>query len=250
MNIEEQLTRLRSGAPPGIDRAVMLATGLADGYASFDSPVGAVAVCFNPHGVSAVTLLDQDIEERVSDLLGRRVFEATPPQGWAAQIVGAIERGTPGPLPIDWRRVTPFRRKVLEIAARIPHGEVRPYGWLAAQVGSPGATRAVGSTMANNPVPLIIPCHRVVRADGRIGNYSLGGPDRKWDLLVHEGADPAGLERLAERGVRYVASATTGIYCHPTCRNARRITDGRRIEIHDLAQAKRAGLRPCRVCKP
>ena len=76
------------------------------------------------------------------------------------------------------------------IATTIPRGQVRPYQWLAQEAGKPGAARAVGSTMANNPVPLIVPCHRVVRADGSIGQYSLGGVENKRLLLAVEGWNP------------------------------------------------------------
>jgi O-6-methylguanine DNA methyltransferase len=131
-------------------------------------------VSFNPAGVSSVDLADDDIEERFASRFGRRMVPARPPRGWDVKIDRAIERGAPGDLPIDFR-TTEFRRAVLEAAATIPRGQVRSYGWLARRVGNEGATRAVGSTMASNPVPLIVPCHRVVRTDGRIGNYSLGG---------------------------------------------------------------------------
>ncbi len=250
MNLETQLAGLAATAPEVIDRAVMLGIGLTDGYAMYESPVGVVAVAFNPTGVSAVTLAGDGFEDRIMETVGRPAIEARPPRGWDSKIRRAIDRGTPGDLPVDLRRVSEFRRRVLEIAARIPSGEVRPYGWLATQVGKPGAGRAVGSTMATNPVPLIIPCHRVVRSDGFIGNYSLGGREQKWILLTHEGTDPAELERLAGRGVRFVGSSTTGIYCHPTCRHARRITDRHRIEIRSATEAAVAGLRPCQVCRP
>ena len=80
-----------------------------------------------------------------------------------------------------------FRRRVLEECARIPAGEVRTYGQLAAACGNPRAARAVGTAMATNPVPGIVPCHRVVRGDGRIGHYSAGGPDQKERMLKAEG---------------------------------------------------------------
>jgi methylated-DNA-[protein]-cysteine S-methyltransferase len=80
-----------------------------------------------------------------------------------------------------------FRRKVLEACSRIPEGEVRTYGQLAAECGSPGAARAVGTAMAQNPVPGRVPCHRVVRGDGHLGQYSAGGSVRKQEMLIREG---------------------------------------------------------------
>jgi O-6-methylguanine DNA methyltransferase len=249
-DLEQVLAGLRRAAPPAVETGALLGAGLVDGYEEFESPVGPVVVTFNPAGVSSVDLASDEVEEHFLARFGRRAVPASPPAGWSARIARAIELGTPGELPIDVRGLTPFQQTVLTMAATIPRGEVRPYGWLAKEVGRPGAVRAVGSTMARNPTPLIVPCHRVVRSDGTIGNYSLGGPHRKWELLRYEGSDPDLLERLASRGVRLVGSDTTGVYCHPTCRIARRITDAHRVEFASTDAAGRAGFRPCRVCRP
>lgn len=250
MNTEKELRRLRSPAPQIVTTGALLGAGVVDGYARYDSPVGEVIVSFNLTGVSSVDLADDDPETRFTERLGRMMTPARPPQGWDTKIGRAIERGTPGDLPIDFRSVTAFRRSVLEATASIPRGQVRSYGWLAHQVGNDGATRAVGSTMASNPVPLIVPCHRVVRTDGTIGNYSLGGPHNKRELLAHEGTDPEWLESLARRGVRFIGSDTTHIVCHPTCSHARRITDVHLVEFRNLDAARDDGFRPCEVCRP
>ena len=250
MNIEDALASLRREAPDAVETGALLGTGLADGYAEFDSPGGTVVVMFNPLGVSSVDLAVDDPVARFAERFGRPAHEARPPKGWDRGINKAIELGTPGDLPVDLRSRSTFQQTVLEVTATIPKGEVRPYGWLAKEVGNPGAVRAVGSTMARNPVPLIIPCHRVVRTDGHIGNYSLGGPHNKRSLLAEEGADPADLESLATRHVRYWGSDTTGIYCHPTCHHARRITEAHRVEFRSAEDASEAGYRPCKVCRP
>ena len=80
-----------------------------------------------------------------------------------------------------------FQRRVLEECARIPEGEVRTYGQLAKACGNPRSARAVGSAMAMNPCPGVVPCHRVVRADGQIGHYSAGGSEQKKRMLKAEG---------------------------------------------------------------
>lgn len=250
MTIEDQLATLHRPAPRSIEPAALLGTGLADGYAPFESPLGTVIVTFNPFGISSVDMADDGAADRFGERFGRPAIPALPPRGWERKIDRAIDRGTPGDLPIDLRSRSPFQRAVLELAAGIPRGEVRPYGWLAREVGNPGAVRAVGSTMARNPVPLIIPCHRVVRTDGRIGDYSLGGADNKRALLSVEGADPAGLEALASRHVRYQGSDTTRVFCHPTCRHARRITDAHRVEFRSASEAVDAGYRACLTCRP
>lgn len=90
--------------------------------------------------------------------------------------------------PVDLSLVGPFQRKVLESLRRIPKGQVRTYREIAREIGQPGATRAVGTACARNPIPLIIPCHRVVRSDGGLGGYSLkGGISLKQRLLESEG---------------------------------------------------------------
>jgi O-6-methylguanine DNA methyltransferase len=250
MTIEDRLHGLRTAPPARVDRAVLLGTGLADGFDLFESPIGQVMVTFNTDGVSSVDLPDEEAFTRFHQRFGRRLIEARPPRGWDRWINLAIERGTPGELPIDLRVVTEFQRQVLEVTTTIPRGQVRTYGWLARRVGKTGATRAVGSTMARNPLPLIVPCHRVVRSDGLIGNYSLGGNDRKRQLLEHEGADPGGLEELAGRGIRFLGSDTTGVFCLPTCRHARRISDNHRVEFRSADEAAGSGFRPCLVCSP
>jgi len=89
-------------------------------------------------------------------------------------------------LPIDWTLVGDFGRRVLDRTARIPYGEVATYGSVARDIGSPRAARATGNALGANPVPIVVPCHRVVPAGGKIGNYG-GGPERKVQLLALEG---------------------------------------------------------------
>jgi len=236
-------------APDGVSEAFLLGSGLADGYATFESPIGDVLVTFNLEGVSMVDLPDR-CNGHFAERFGRSLIEAEPPKGWASKIDKAITKGTPGALPVDLRSVTEFQQMVLGQTAKIPKGQVRSYSWLAQRVGKPNATRAVGSTMARNPIPLIVPCHRVVRSDGHIGNYSLGGPDRKTELLNHEGTDPAWLEEMAIRKVRFAGSNTTYIFCHPTCSYARRTTESHTVEFRSETEAVTAGYRACKVCTP
>src|SRR2546425_10684195 len=79
----------------------------------------------------------------------------------------------------DVRGLTAFEQAVWRKTREIPRGEVRPYGWVAREIGRPAAVRAVGTALANNPIPYFIPCHRVVRTDGHIGNYGGGGAAAK-----------------------------------------------------------------------
>ena len=132
-----------------------------------------------------------------------------------ARLATAIGRRLAGEtrvrIPLDLRGRTEFEVAVWTKALEIPRGEVRPYGWIAAEIGRPKAVRAVGTALGHNPVPLIVPCHRVVRTDGTIGQYSLGGPRNKRTILAAEGLDPDGLEDAARRGERLSGSTTTRI---------------------------------------
>jgi O-6-methylguanine DNA methyltransferase len=146
-------------------------------------------------------------------------------------------------------RISPFDLAVLRATLSIPRGEVRPYAWIANAIGRPGAVRAVGNALARNPVPTLLPCHRVVPLEGGVGNYVFGS-EWKRELLQAEGVPLGELESLATRGVRYVASATTKIYCFPTCRDARRIRRENRVELRDEADAAERGYRACKHCRP
>ncbi len=250
MNIESELKELIGAVPDGLTEGVALGAGIADGYDVYESPLGEVAVTFNVEGVSSVDLADEAFAERFSERFGRALFRAEAPTAWERYIPAAIEAGKPGKLPVDLRSVTRFQEAVLRVAASIPRGEVRPYAWLAHEVARPGAVRAVGSTMARNPVPLIIPCHRVVRSDGRIGAYSLGGPHNKHELLTHEGLEPEWLESLASRHVRVQGNKTTGIFCHPTCHRIRRSNPENVVDLSSADVAIAGGFRACEVCRP
>lgn len=249
--ILEALAGLGATAPDHLLPAVLTGAGIADGYVTRPSVVGELLVAFGPRGVTSVGLADEFDPDEYLHRRGRQALALpAPPDPIARHLDTAIEAGRPGRLAVDLSSVTPFQAEVLRVAATIPRGEVRSYGWIAGRLGRPGAMRAVGTALASNPVPIIIPCHRVVRADGRLGDYSLGDPSNKGVLLEHEGLDLPELERLAARGVRLVAGAKTGVFCHPTCRHARRIARAHRVEFGSAAEAVAAGFRACEACRP
>lgn len=248
MSIEDRLRESTGGLPPGIAEGVALGTGLAEGYDFYDSALGPVVVTFNPRGVSSLDIAE-GYADRLPQRLGRPLIRAEAPKTWARHIQDSIERGSPGDdLPVDLTSVTEFQRQVLRTTARIPKGEVRPYGWVAHEIHSPGAVRAVGSAVARNPIPLIIPCHRVVRSDGHIGNYSLGGPRNKVELLQHEGAHPEMLERLASRNIRVRADLETLTFHHPSCHLVRGAESV--LDLRSGNEAEARGLTPCPSCRP
>lgn len=253
MTLEQDLARLRAVPPNRIEAAALTGVGLADRYVTRPSALGRLFVAFNTDGVSAVGIAGdpEAFEEQFAAERGRPVFPADElPDDIAGHLDTAIAEGRPGSLPLDLRGLSDFQVSVLRQAASIPRGEVRPYGWIAREIGRPAAVRAVGTALARNPVPVIVPCHRVVRSDGTFGRYSLGGDDNKPKLLQAEGLDVAAYRLLARRGVRYTGSATTRVFCHPTCRAAATITEAHRIEFTDEADAFESGYRPCRLCRP
>lgn len=177
------------------DRAA--SEGLLDvGYASVDSPLGPLTVAATPVGVVRVGFASEG-EARVLDELARRI---SPRVLRAPRALDAARRQLEDyfdgrrerfELPLDWRLTAGFRRSVLDAAARIPYGSTSSYREVATVAGSPAAVRAAGTALATNPLPVIVPCHRVLRADGTLGGYR-GGEDAKRVLLEHELAHRAG----------------------------------------------------------
>ena len=250
---EAALAGLREPAPPGLAHATLVAVGLADDYAVIPSPVGPLRVVWNGRGVSEVSgeADDDAFEARFHARTGRRARRvAELPADLARKIVKRLAGDRHNRIALDLRGTTAFEQAVWMKALEIPRGEVRPYGWIAAEIGRPKAVRAVGTALGHNPVPLIVPCHRVVRSDGMIGQYSLGGPENKRTILAEEGANPEELEALARAGVRYFGSDTTRIYCLPTCRDARRVTERHLVHFPSATAASAAGYRPCLHCRP
>jgi O-6-methylguanine DNA methyltransferase len=251
--VEKALGRLTETAPPGLAHSTLVAVGLADDYTVLDSPVGQLRIAWNGRGVAAVESAPDDraFEVRFRARTGRPIRRVA---AMPADLARAIERRLGGDrrarIALDTRGTTEFEQAVWSKALEIPRGEVRPYGWIAAEIGRPKAVRAVGTALGHNPFPLIVPCHRVVRSDGTIGQYSLGGPGNKRTILAAEGLDPDELERLARAGVRYVGSDTTHIYCLPSCHYARRIQPNHRVPFGSQASSEAAGYRACRECRP
>jgi O-6-methylguanine DNA methyltransferase len=141
-------------------------------------------------------------------------------------------------VPVDLSEVPEFQRRVLEAARQIPFGEARPYAWIAERIGHPHAVRAVGTALGRNPVPLIVPCHRVWRSDGGLGGYLFGvGVKRR--LLELERSTPV-LE----------GCTTTRIVCRVGCIHGRHMKPESRVVFASVEDARTVGYRPCKVCKP
>jgi len=237
-------------APGGFADRVLAQAGMADSYAVFETVLGPVYVAWNRLGVSAAMRSKSaaEFEEWFGREVGRRLVRVDPP----ADLAGKISDQLSGKrrLRFDLRGLTPFSQAVLEKTLQIPRGQVRPYGWVAREIGHPAAVRAVGTALANNPIPYFIPCHRVVRSDGVIGNYGGGGPEAKKNILSLEGVQLARLQKLAQSGYRYEGVKSTKIFCFPTCYHGRHAREENFVFFHDEAEARAAGYRPCKDCRP
>jgi O-6-methylguanine DNA methyltransferase len=247
------LAALRAPAPAHVADDVLVEIGMVDRMAPHPSPIGMLWIAWNGRGVSEVDLVEDGAEAiaRHQARSGRRTIAADAlPSRLADAVARRLAGETRVRIPLDLRGRTEFEVAVWAKALEIPRGEVRPYGWIAAEIGRPKAVRAVGTALGHNPVPLIVPCHRVVRTDGTIGQYSLGGPGNKRTILASEGVDPDAMELAGRRGERLTGSTTTRIVCWPTCRHARRTQDRYRVSFGSLREADAAGYRPCKVCRP
>lgn len=247
------LRELRETAPPGLGAGVLARLRMADGYAEVEGPIDRLYVAWGPDGIIAVERVGDPMgfETEVQMRTGRPLVRL---DHLPADLERKVQRQLAGEhqkdLPVDLGGLTGFERSVLVKTMEIPYGEVRPYAWVAREIGRPRAVRAVGSALAENPIPFVIPCHRVVRTDGHIGEYGAGGPEAKRAVLATEGIDPDELEALASRGIRYIGSDTTGVYCFPSCRHARRVTPHHRVTFRSAEHARAAGFRACTVCRP
>ncbi len=164
---------------------------------AFATPFGELRVAATAVGVCRVSWTHADTEEFMGEL-GER-FPGRPlvsdPEA-LAEAERQLHEYFAGErahfdLPLDLGPATDFERRVLESVSRVPFGGVVPYAELARRVGRPRAARAVGNAVGRNPVPIVIPCHRVVRSDGSTGGYSGGGPEFKRRLLALEGGAAA-----------------------------------------------------------
>jgi len=225
--IDDMLTRyFAAGAEPP-RRALRRS---ADPAAVLAALAGRIGIEAGARGVRALTLSgDDDTTPGGRDHARRARREVTE------FLAG---RRTFFSVPVDLEGVGDFQARVLASANAIAFGDVRSYAQLATIIGAPRAARAVGNALAANPVPLIVPCHRIVRGDGTWGNYALG-PRLKTALLA-----------LERRVPLLVGSVTTRIVCRRGCAHEQRVREDRRVVFASVGDARSVGYRPCRTCRP
>jgi methylated-DNA-[protein]-cysteine S-methyltransferase len=204
---EKQLQKMLQQAPPSadLDRAVqgLLARAERDGlidvaYATVDSPFGELLVARTDRGVVRVARpIDRgrqrprdEVLEEIAAIISPRLLEAPKRLDEERRELEDYFEGRRHrfDVPVDWSLTEPgFRSRALHAVARIPYGKTKTYAEIAKQAGNPRAFRAAGTACGHNPIPLIVPCHRVVQSGGGIGQYG-GGPEMKRALLDLEGA--------------------------------------------------------------
>jgi len=195
---DELTTALQRGRRAPVDdaaaeaeaRAVERAGTLVDvAVASFDCPIGRLTLAATSKGLVRIGFHDESIFEDLADRLSPRVVAAPARLDTVRRQLDEYfdRRRRHFRFALDLSLTSgDFRRRALEAARRIPPGETATYGDLAAEAGNPKAARAVGSAMATNPIPIVVPCHRVVPSTGGLGNYG-GGVEIKAQLLHLEG---------------------------------------------------------------
>jgi methylated-DNA-[protein]-cysteine S-methyltransferase len=217
-----------------------------------DSPVGDLLVAEGPRGLAAIHFLAIADADRTLDALRRR-FDLIENSVWQRDVDRQLHRYFSGDFsvlrhPVDLCLVaSDFQRRALETLRRVPTGSVISYRGLAAAVGEPKSQRAIGNTMASNPVPIFVPCHRVIKSDGSIGNYG-GGVERKVLLLKLEGFQIGRDLRMPPGAV--LGHRHTHVFCRPECSAARRTRPANALVFADAEHARSAGMRACRLCKP
>lgn len=202
MSAEDQLEHiLAENSPPASTPVPDLgeaaaAAGLLDvAYATLESPAGPLLLASTPRGLVRLAYID-DGEQAVLEELSRRVSPRVlrsprkldqPRRELDQYFEGARRRFE---VSLDWQLIHGFGRRILSATARVPYGSVSTYKEVAAQAGSPRAARAAGNALGANPLPIVLPCHRILHADGGLGGYT-GGLDRKRLLLSIESGQGA-----------------------------------------------------------
>jgi methylated-DNA-[protein]-cysteine S-methyltransferase len=218
-----------------------------------ESRLGRLLAAESPRGLVALSYLDLgDGTATIAAL--KEKFDLVDDSEPAARIGAEIERHLAGDReaiahrPIDLSlAASAFQRRALTRLRDVPPGSVVTYQGLAAAIGSPSSQRAIGTAMALNPLPIYVPCHRVIRSDGKIGNYG-GGVERKLELLRAEGFAVDHSDRVGPQAV--YGHWQSRIFCRPTCSAVRRAERKQWIIFTDSTRARDGGMRPCKLCQP
>ncbi|HLZ28006.1 MAG TPA: methylated-DNA--[protein]-cysteine S-methyltransferase [Chloroflexota bacterium] len=182
-------------------------------YTTFETPLGRLSVAYRGPTAcySDLDVDDAAFEAGCQAVRGVRPSRAAgPPPAALANAVRDFFEGSEGRYagPVDLTLLSELQQRALRKVMELPRGQVRTYGWIAREIGAPQAARAVGTAMARNPVPILVPCHRAIRNDFIPRTYGCGGPAKKAAILALEGVDLPSLQRQASR--RGASRAGTG----------------------------------------
>jgi methylated-DNA-[protein]-cysteine S-methyltransferase len=187
-DLKSALSRVEDAELPDLSAAVAAAGLLDVAYATLDSPVGRLLLATTPRGLVRIAYLD-DGEDVVLESLATRISPrviAAPldePRRELDEYLAGARRGFD--IALDWQLVGGFSRRVLEATARVPYGSVSTYKRVAGEAGNERASRAAGNALGANPLPIVVPCHRILHSTGGLGGYT-GGLERKQTLLALE----------------------------------------------------------------
>ncbi len=195
--LAETLVRMRKHETiPASQRRAAIRARLLESFAEtslavVETRIGWIGLAWNPRGLIALNL-PRPTQARALRDLQREYPEGVLQDAAPSEMLRELREYAEGrrrafDLPLDWSSIKPFQRAVLRAASHIPFGETRSYGWIAQQIGKPKACRAVGQALGANPIPIVLPCHRVIASSGKLGGYG-GGLPMKVMLLKLEGA--------------------------------------------------------------
>jgi methylated-DNA-[protein]-cysteine S-methyltransferase len=246
---------------PALARA-QLESRLADlkrrliAFGVFRSPLGPILIARSEEGVSMVEYLESEAAA-ASHLARLAGVDAVEDEGQTQALYRDLldyldGRRTRLEWPLDLRLASSdFQRRVLQVTSRLPYGAVTSYGHIAREVGEPRATRAVAQALRRNPLPIVIPCHRVIGSSGDLTGYAGNKVGLKQRLLTLEGVPVAGDGALhVERQTMYVRYQTLSEYCLPTCGSLPSTPLAELTLFGSRQRAEAAGLTPCSDCRP
>jgi methylated-DNA-[protein]-cysteine S-methyltransferase len=225
----------------------------------FPSPLGPILIARSEEGVALIEYLDDTrgpVRSRLADEMDLEISQdGAEVEGVYRDLLEFLEgTRTRFDWPLDLRLArSDFQRAVLRSAAEIPYGAVTSYAGLASEVGKPSASRAVAQALRWNPLPIAVPCHRIVGVDGALVGYAGDKVDLKARLLATEGvrtAASAGRSRI-ERRLMYVSLPAEPSYCLPSCEWLATLERPQRLRLFgSRLRAEAAGLAPCSDCRP
>ncbi len=220
-------------------------------YIVVESRYGRLYVAHSPLGIVLARRFESAaaFEREAIAALGQEMAPDPEPAPVVAMLKDWLDGEPPTEPRFDLEALPAFAQAALRKTAEIPFGEVRPYGWVAKEIGRPTASRAVGSALGRNPIDVLIPCHRVVRGDGSIGPYGRSGERVKRALLECEGVDVERLESFARSGIRFLGDSSTGVVCYPTCRHAKEARPEDLVAFGSVERAIAEGFATCRRCR-